>query len=218
ANAQESIFGTYGPLLRKLAIWPALGNHDAASAGSPGLYPYFDNFTFPVNGEAGGTPSGSAHYFSFDYGDIHFICLDSINAAMSSSPDTAMFQWLRADLAETTRKWKIAYWHGPPYTKGSHDSDNPYDTAAQLIPMRENALPILEEAGVDLILCGHSHVYERSTLLQSHYGYSYVFNETNKLDAGNGREDEDGAYRQVNGRGTVYVVAAVGGNPMGFRF
>ena len=36
--------------------------------------------------------------------------------------------------------------------------------------MRQNALPILEADGVDLVLTGHSHSYERSFLLDGHYG------------------------------------------------
>ncbi len=64
-----------------------------------------------------------------------------------------MCNWLRADLAATAQEWIIAYWHHPPYTKGSHDSDAEGD----LVEVRENIVPILEDFGVDLVLCGHSH-------------------------------------------------------------
>jgi hypothetical protein len=87
-----------------------------------------------------------------------------------------------------------------------------------MIQMRQNALPIIEAAGVDLVLCGHSHVYERSFLLYGHYGYSSTFSEANKIDGGDGHEPGDGAYRQVDGKGTVYVVAGVGGHPLGFYY
>ena len=66
--------------------------------------------------------------------------------------------WLRSDLAVTTNRWLVAFWHHPPYTKGSHDSD----AEAELIEMRQNIVPILEAGGVDLVLSGHSHSYERS--------------------------------------------------------
>jgi hypothetical protein len=49
--------------------------------------------------------------------------------------------------------------------------------------MRENALPILESYGVDLVLCGHSHVYERTWMLNGHYGYSQSFSQTTRLTA-----------------------------------
>ena len=73
----------------------------------------------------GGVASGTELYYSFDYADIHFICLDShtsgnYNAALG----TGMFAWLESDLMATTQNWIIAYFHHPPYTKASHDSDS----------------------------------------------------------------------------------------------
>jgi 3',5'-cyclic AMP phosphodiesterase CpdA len=64
-----------------------------------------------------------------------------------------MLSWLEADLANTLQPWIIAFWHHPPYSRGSHDSD----FEIELLEMRENALPLLEAGGVDLVLCGHSH-------------------------------------------------------------
>ena len=217
-NDQISIFDIYKALLRNTPIWPALGNHDSYTSSVPGPYPFYDNFSLPANGECGGLPSGSEHYFSFDYGAIHFITMDSIDPSFSVSPDTAMIQWLRADLASTTQRWRIVYWHGPPYTKGSHDSDLTWDISSYMIQMRENVLPVLESYGVDLVLNGHSHVYERSYLLHGHYGYSGTFSETNKIDGGDGRETGDGAYHQRHGQGTVYVVAALGGRPATYPY
>jgi acid phosphatase type 7 len=214
ANAQNSIFGTnygYGNLLRKQLIWPTFGNHDYQTAQGQA---YFANFSLPTKGEAGGVPSGAENYYSHDYGDIHFISLDSIVQSNSASSDSAMLQWLVQDLESTSARWVIAHWHGPPYTKGSHDSDNDSDTLSWMTQMRRNVLPILEAYGVDLVLCGHSHVYERSWLLNGHYGYSSSFSQTNKLDGGDGRPDGTGAYHRPPGSaGTVYVTAALGAQP-----
>jgi hypothetical protein len=82
--------------------------------------------------------------------------------------------------------------------------------------MRENALPILEAHGVDLVLCGHSHVYERSYLLDGHYGYSSSLLPDMIKDCGGGQPGDTGAYLKAGlgpnpHQGTVYVVAAVGG-------
>ena len=217
-DIQTSIFGIYAPLLHHTSIWPTFGNHDTYTLSVPGPYPYFDNFTLPTNGEAGGVASASEHYYSFDHGNIHFISLDSITAGLSASQDSPMLRWLRADLAANACSWKIAYWHGPPYSKGSHNSDAVSDTTAYMVQMREQVVPILESYGVDLVLCGHSHVYERSYLLYGHYGYSWTFSETNKVNGGDGREDGDGAYHQSGGKGTVYVVAGVGGRPYAFTY
>jgi hypothetical protein len=120
--------------------------------------------------------------------------------------------WLRYDLEDTTNTWVIAYWHHPAYTKGSHNSD----TETELIQMRQNILPILEAAGVDLVLAGHSHVYERSFLLNGHYGLSTSLTNTMKIDGGSGRESGTGAYRKpsggpIGGQGAVYAVVGSSG-------
>jgi hypothetical protein len=204
---QSYVFEVYPELLRQVVVWPTVGNHDTSQ--SPVLsddFPYYRIFTMPTNAEAGGVASGSEHYYSYDHANIHFICLDSM-AAVLRQPNSAMLQWLRADLANNTRDWVIAYWHHPPYTKGTHDSDYEGD----LIEMRQNVLPILEDYGVDLVLCGHSHVYERSYLIDGHYGSSSTFSAANVIAGGDGRGNGTGAYVKPAGglgehRGTVYVV------------
>ena len=183
AEFQAAIFDTYPTMLRRSPFWSCLGNHETKqSTAFVDTYPYFDIFTFPTNGEAGGVASGTEHYFSFDYGNIHFISLDSMTA--SRAPNGAMATWLANDLASTTATWIIAFFHHPPYTKGSHNSD----TETPLIEMRQNILPILENGGVDLVLNGHSHCYERSFLLDGHYGLSGTLVPSMKKDAGDGRE------------------------------
>ena len=86
--------------------------------------------------------------------------------------------------------------------------------------MRQNALPILEAAGVDLVLTGHSHSYERSFLIDGHYGTSDTFTTGMKMDGGNGRETGDGApTRSRPGwpahAGAVYAVAGSSGQISG---
>jgi hypothetical protein len=205
ADYQRAVFDTYPDLLRSTPIWPTLGNHDTDESEVPSTsYPYYGIFTLPVNGEAGGVPSGSESYYSFDYGNIHFICLDSQTEERSAT--SRMITWLRNDLAATRQTWKIAYWHHPPYSKGSHDSDD----ESQLIEMREDVVPLLEAAGVDLVLTGHSHSYERSYLIDGHYGHSSTFVSSMKLNGGDGNPAGTGPYlKSLTGvhEGTVYAVA-----------
>jgi hypothetical protein len=202
----------YPDTLRSSPLWPTLGNHDGKSANSvtqSGVY--YDIFTLPTRGQAGGVASGTEAYYSFDYANIHFICLDSHDTDRSAGG--AMAQWLEADLAATKRDWIIAFFHHPTYTKGTHDSDG----EARLIEMRQVFLPLLEAGGVDLVLTGHSHVYERSFLLDGHYGMSSTFvAAANVKQNGDGRPDGTGVYRKPRTRvphdGEVSVVAGSAGH------
>lgn len=218
-------FAPYAPVLRHSVLWPTLGNHEGASTTSGACWPlpcspgattgpYYDAFVLPTNGEAGGVASGTEAYYSFDYANVHFICLNSYE--VSRSPSGPMAQWLQADLAATTQEWLIAFWHHPPYTKGTHNSD----TESELREMRENFLPILEAGGVDLVLSGHSHCYERSYLIDGFYNTPTVVpGDGEILDSGDGDEAGDGAYEKNAGlnahEGAVYVVAGHGGQSTG---
>jgi hypothetical protein len=215
---QTALFDVYPMLLRKSVLWPALGNHDTnGSETPPPNLPFHNNFTLPVNAEAGGLASGTEDYYSFDYGNIHFICIDSMSSGRT--PGSPIITWLQNDLASTLQPWIIAYWHHPPYSKGSHNSD----TEDELIEMRQNILPILEAGGVDLVLTGHSHSYERSFLINGHYGLSTTFTDSMKKNGGDGRADGNGVYTKstygpVPQEGTVYVVAGNGGQLGGGLF
>lgn len=212
---QSAIFDTYPTMLRRSPFWSCLGNHETNdSTAFVDTYPYFDIFTFPTQGEAGGVASGTEHYFSFDYGNIHFISLDSVTA--SRAPNGAMATWLANDLASTTATWIIAFFHHPPYSKGILDSD--FDPT--FIEMRENILPILENGGVDLVLSGHCHSYERSFLLDGHYGSSGTLVPSMKKNAGDGRETGAGVYiKPLTGPrdhfGAVYNVTGSAGKVSG---
>jgi len=220
---QTAMFNMYPTMLRKTVFWPCLGNHETnQSTAFVDTYPYFDIYTLPTAGEAGGVASGTEHYYSFNYGNIHFIALDSMtanravdNPATPQNEDGPMAAWLRNDLQSTTATWIIAFFHHPPYTKGSHNSD----TETELIQMRQNFLPILEGAGVDLVLCGHSHIYERSYLLDGHYGLSTTLTPAMKVNPGDGRPTGNGAYlKPLAGgghKGAVYTVAGSAGQVSG---
>lgn len=216
AEYQAGFYNIYPTYFRKMPLWSCMGNHDAnnGSTSTTANFPYFDMFTFPMNGECGGVASGTEHYHSFDYGNIHFINIDSQTS--SNSATGPMATWLQNDLASTTKTWIIAFFHHPPYSKGSHDSD----TEGQMVAMRQNFGPILEAGGVDLVLVGHSHAYERSVLLDGHYGVSSTLTNAMKKNAGSGRPSGSGAYiKPLTGPrdhfGTVYTVTGSAGEISG---
>ena len=220
---QNAIFSNmYEDKLQNSVVWSCLGNHDGYTANSNSQTgPYYDIFSFPTAGESGGVASGTEAYYSFDYGNIHFVCLESYetNRAVGGS----MYNWLQNDLQNTTQEWIVAYWHHPPYSKGSHDSDD-VNGELPLVEMRQNFVPLLESYGVDLILSGHSHSYERSYFINGHYGFSNTFNSnTHTVGAtgdGNGRINGDGAYIKNHtgadaDKGAVYITAGASGKISG---
>lgn len=205
AEYQTAVFDTFAGVLRRAPLWPTLGNHDAYSSDSgTGTGPYYDAFTLPTHGEAGGVPSGTEAYYSFDYANIHVICLDSSDS--DRSPGGPMATWLAADLAASTAEWTIAFFHHAPYSKGTHDSD----TDPEMRGMREHIVPILEAGGVDLVLAGHSHTYERSMFINGHYGLAASFSPAHIVD---GTYGNDGGYHKARGTvaGAVYALSGSAG-------
>jgi hypothetical protein len=206
AQFDQAVFGMFPGIFRQTVLWPERGNDDF-------YFGYNDAFTLPQNAQAGGVASGNENYFSFDQGNIHFVGLDSTGDV---STNGLMYHWLERDLNANSNQWLLAYWHHPPYSKGSHNSD----IDPTQIALRQNFVPLLEAHGADLVLCGHSHSYERSYLLNGHYGFSSNLQPGMILNNGSGREDQSGPYiKRSNGplanKGTVYVVAGNSSRPVG---
>jgi predicted MPP superfamily phosphohydrolase len=215
---QNAVFeNMYEDKLKNSVAWSTLGNHDGGSADSNSQTgPYYDIFTFPKSGESGGLASGTEAYYSFDYGNVHFIVLDSYET--DRSVGGTMYNWAQSDIQNTTQEWIVGIWHHPPYTKGSHNSD----TETELVQMRQNFLPMLEGNGVDLVLSGHSHSYERSYFLNDHTGTSGTFNSSTHTVGTNGdlsgkADTADGAYLKdaSSPEGAVYITAGSSGKISG---
>ena len=118
-------------------FFPALGNHDWYTAGAK---PYVNYFTLP----------GNERYYTFSRGPVQFFALDSDphepDGTMSDSPQG---QWLQRQLQASHACWKIVYFHHPPYSSGTKHGSS----AWMQWPFRQ--------WGVDVVLSGHEHNYER---------------------------------------------------------
>jgi hypothetical protein len=227
AEFQSKFFNIYkDDLLKKYPMFPAPGNHDYNDKDFPGAVEmaqrthqtaYYQNFSMPTHGESGGVASNTQAFYSFDIGNIHFLSLDSYGKEENQYRlyDTLgpQVQWVKRDLeANKNRQWVIAYWHHPPYTMGSHNSDE----TEELTAIRENFIRILERYGVDLVLCGHSHDYERSRLMKGHYGKETTFsaakhNLSNSSGLYDGTDNSCPYVKDTSGQGTVYVVTGSSG-------
>lgn len=203
AEYQEAWFeNMYENSLSNSVMWPTIGNHDAINADSDTESgPYYDIFNCPREGEAGGTPSGTEAWYSFDYANIHFISLNTED--VDDSANSPMLAWLKNDLAATRQEWIVTFFHKQPYYTVSN--------------FRREFLPVLEAAGVDLVLYGHRHIYRRSILMNGHYGSEGSYDATTMaVDSGDGRSDGDGVYQKPPGNtpnaGTVYLVSGSAGS------
>lgn len=227
AQFQQNFFNVYkNDLLKNVPMFPAPGNHDygnvdfRVSAAPEKMFElaYYQNFSMPIDGESGGAPSRNPAYYSFDIGNIHFISLDSYGKEDNSYRlyDTLGPQvlWLKKDLsANKNKQWVVVYLHHPPYSMGSHNSDE----QMELIKIRGNLLPILERHSVDLVFAGHSHNYERSRLMNGYYGMQPDFNAQKfNISTSSGFYDESPnscpyIKNSDDAKGTVYIVSGSAG-------
>jgi acid phosphatase type 7 len=129
---------------------PVPGNHEYKDPRG-GASGYFDYFNGP-GAQTGPAGDRSAGYYSFDLGSWHVLALNSectfIGGCGANSPQ---LRWIRADLAAHPASCTLAYFHRPLFTSGGFES-------------QDNVRPIwdaLYPAGVDLVLNGHDHIYER---------------------------------------------------------
>lgn len=190
------------------------------------LMPYLSIFTLPQAAQAGGVASGTEQYYSFDYGNVHVVSLDSQLSARDATQRAAMRQWLTDDLSSNTLDWTVVIFHHPPYSKGAnHDSDDtqssPFDRPVW--DMRNEFVPVFEEHGVDVVYSGHSHSYERSYYLQGHLGTSDTFSAQEHAELLNGNVNHpslghgDAPYAQLSATSggiddrVVYTVAGSSG-------
>jgi len=131
---ETEFFKPLKDVIAHIPIFPCLGNHENNSKY------YFDFFSLPYN----------ESWYSFDYGNAHFIALDS-NAPYK--PGSEQYQWLVEELKRNDSVWKFVYFHHPPYSSGKHKSD---------LAIRDAWTPLFMRYGVDIVFNGHEHIYERT--------------------------------------------------------
>jgi hypothetical protein len=170
----------------------AMGNHEAGDEGDPTLLQvqYRNNFNL------------SKTYYSFDYHNVHFIAIDSMLPYTINSPQ---YSFVKRDLISTSQnpniRWIIVYFHHPMYTSPTkHPSDS---------LLRDTYHPLFDQYGVDLVLQGHNHNYQRS------YPISYN-NNNNNSNANSFNPTITSVYTNTfnNPRGEVYVIAGTGGEDL----
>ncbi|HEY2854545.1 MAG TPA: Ig-like domain-containing protein, partial [Gemmatimonadaceae bacterium] len=136
---------------------PVEGNHDSRPSNGNGQA-YLDLFELPRNGASASFPDHAERYYSFDYGPVHFVALDTEFTFLDPTRQPEQLRWLAADLASTAQPWTIAFLHRAPYSSGGEHGSSP--------DVRAAFGPLFERYGVDLVLAGHEHDYERTVPLR----------------------------------------------------
>jgi hypothetical protein len=134
----KSFHPTWGRV--KASIHPVPGNHEYNTPGASGYFDYF-------GAAAGGRSTG---YYSFDLGAWHLIALNGNCSIVPCAAGSAQETWLRNDLATHPSTCTLAYWHQPTWS-----STRPDKSVGQAF------IRALYEAGAEVVLVGHDHVYER---------------------------------------------------------
>jgi acid phosphatase type 7 len=148
-------FSPYGELIKNVPVFPGLGNHDVREGNGAA---FLENFRPPL-----GSPGSTKRYYSFDWGDAHFVALDS-ELYFGDEGGSAEQQraFLERDLAATGKRLKIAFLHRSPYGSSRHRGDK---------RVRADLEPLFARHGVDLVFAGRDHVYERMVPIR---GVTYV--------------------------------------------
>lgn len=119
----------------KARTYPAPGNREYVTPGASAYFAYFG--AVAANG-----------YYSVRLGAWRVFSLDS---NLTGEAGAAQLAWLRQELAGSSERCTLAYWHHPLYSSGGHGS----------LPTMKAAWELLYQAGADVVLAGHDHHYER---------------------------------------------------------
>jgi len=147
ADFDAKLFAPYAMLLRRLDLWPTLGNHDIRTSDGT---PWRHAFRTPAN-----NPDHDAGYYSFDHGNAHVVVL---NSSADTRPGSRQRAFLDADLGASHATWKFVVFHHTIYSSGYHGSN---------LKLRANLLPVLDSHAVDVVFMGHDHDYERTLPLRA---------------------------------------------------
>jgi len=136
---KPQFFTPLSKLSDHVPFYACLGNHEGNSPN------YFNYLSLP----------GNEIYYSFDYANAHFICLDTNSGNTPYDESSPQYKWLIDDLEKNKNsdKWLIVFFHAPLFrahlTRG-------------IEPQRYVWQPLFDKYSVDLVLNGHDHYYERT--------------------------------------------------------
>ena len=175
-----------GDVFARKVFVPAHGNHEFLAMN------YFAQFSLPNNEQ----------WFSLNYGSLSLTALnDTVAEEAQMADDEVVF--LREKLGTDTSPWKFVMHHRPIYsTCTRHGSDE---------VLRGDWAPVFEEVGVDMVIAGHNHIYERSVPIQAEQERPVVQGTTYLVSGGAGaslyQESEADWFNAVANPIEHYIIA-----------
>ena len=154
---RDEHFGPARELFKNIPSYVAIGNHEK---DTPDFYEYVSH-----------PAPEHENYYSVDYGNVHFVILDSLPYAHIDQSGfwpppgypgsrsaleraDAQTKWLEDDLKSTNATWKFVFFHHPVY--GSAEEKKTQES------LKQRVVPVFEKYGVDVVFVGHSHRYQRT--------------------------------------------------------
>ncbi|HUA86568.1 MAG TPA: metallophosphoesterase [Bryobacteraceae bacterium] len=222
AEYRQRFYPVYGPMMANILFVGAVGNHDSGNrdlSSAPDALAYFYYWAQPLNGpshssfDALSGPEGAQNAFrsaadvnfprmanfSFDYGNSHWLILDSNPYAEWTDP--ALRRWVADDLAATRATWKFVGFHHPGFNSSkAHHEDQWMRTLSD----------VFEAQGVDVVISGHVHNYQRT------YPLTFRMKGTPQMPvkevAGDWTLDKsfDGD-KNTTPKGVIYLITGAGG-------
>lgn len=183
----EYFFDNWFNVLKNSNLLITQGNHDYAQGGcqscGTGVIPAFQYFGYSRYTEAGGIAPFNPRFYSWDYGNIHFISLDAYHSPSSDDPtdstavNSQQMRWLKNEIEfynkeklAGRKKWLIVICHFPAFSDSGHRTFN--DSSSYGTNFRNRIVPILNQGDVDLVLYGHDHNYYRTWFFHDYTGNS----------------------------------------------
>jgi hypothetical protein len=151
----DQFFAPGRGLLAGMPIWPAIGNHEKTRARGTNSRKeesrFFRLFDLP----------GNESWYRVDYQYLTLLIIDS-NSQMK--PESVQYRWLQDQLRSDRNRFTVVTFHHPPLTSGPHGALRADGTPREqpIAQARKFLVPLFETYGVELVLNGHDHLYERS--------------------------------------------------------
>ncbi len=216
------------PLMQSIPFYMVVGNHDVYGSDLqkfPDGLAFFYYTDFPQNApvtpltvEVTGPPDRVKAFkkatdgrfprlanYSFDVGNVHITCLDANSYV--NPVDFSLIEWLKKDVSSSKAEWKLVSWHHPGFSSSKAHYD--YQQMRLLSP-------ILEELGVDMVLNGHVHNYQRSLPLKfspkmNEARDQYVVSPEGRVDGKFTLDEQFDGITNTKPKGILYIVTGAGG-------